>query len=217
MKTISNTAKAVIGVGLVAVGAIGGAVLHSTVSEPVVVTKNVTVDATPEQLKAAFDNGVASVKPEVIVKNVTEVVTVKVEDTAKLDAVLEHIYDNDGKIEYLTSDLKDSEVAQIADRIVLVNEFKALAVAEVKKELADLVDKEVVAGETIKDEDVERVRVNDDADEVLVEDIDFDDKDAELTVTGTFEADDIKYKYEVVVEFKDSKIDDSKLVKVELA
>jgi hypothetical protein len=130
---------------------------------------------------------------------------------------MQAIYDNDGKVEFVVDDLKDSEVELIADRFVLVNDFKALALAEVKKNLADLVDKEVVSGVTIDDKDVERVRLNDDADEITVDDIDFEDKDASLLVTGTFEQDDVKYEFEVSVDIKDGEVDDSSLEALNLA
>lgn len=154
----------------------------------------------------AFAEGVASVKPVVVDASAN-----------KLDAVMQAIYDNDGNVEFVVSDLKDSEVELIADRFVLVNDFKAMALDEVKKNIADLVDKEVVANVSIDDKDVERVRVNDDANEIVVDDIDFDDQDATLLVTGTFEADDVKYDFEVSVEIKDGKVDDSSLESLDLA
>jgi hypothetical protein len=173
----------------------------------------------------AYAEGKASVvipSPVIVEKNVTveKIVTVDkiVEvDNGKLDAVMQSIYDNDGSVEFVTEDLKDSEVSQIADRFVLVNDFKSLALSEVRKNLADLVDKEVVSGVTIDDKDVERVRLNDDANEIVVDDIDFEDKDAVMLVTGTFEQDDVKYEFEVSVEFKDGSVDDSSLESLVLA
>lgn len=194
---------------LVALSAGLGAVGHALTTQPVVVEKPVFVEK--------VINSTIEVPVEVIKEVPVEVVKEVVVTDDRLDVVLEHIFDNDGKVEYLTDDLKDSEVAEIADRIILVNEFKALAVAEVKKELADLVDKEVVAGKILDEEDVERVRINDDADEIVVDQIDFEDKDADLLVNGTFEQDDLKYKFEAEVSFKDGEVDDSKLIKVELA
>lgn len=192
----------IIAASLVAGGCVG-AIAHSQLVEPQVITqtveKNVTVEVPVEVVKEV---------PVEVIKTVT--VTTEV-DNGKLAEVLQHIYDNKGSIEYLTEDLKDSEVAQIADRVVLVNDFKAMAVDAVKADLTDLVDKEVVADVTIDDRDVERVRIQDDADEVVVESIDFEDKDAELLVSGTFEHEDVKYAFTVAVEFKDGEVDDTSL------
>lgn len=150
---------------------------------------------------------------EPVVINNTAVETVFV-DNENLSLVLEEIYDNNGNVEYLTDDLDADEVSQIVDRIVFVNDIKALAVAEAKAEIADLVDKEVVNGEELDDRDVEKIRINDDADEVLIDDIDFDDKDATVIVTGDFKHDDVDYEFEVEVEFRDGKVEDITLLSV---
>jgi len=204
--------------GLVAGGLVGAAVNASMDSSDFTqaqidsLVANASAQAKSEYAKG-FLEGQASVdipvvEPVVITNNVTEFVEV---DNENLQLVLEHIYDNDGDVEYLTEDLKESEVAQIVDRVIFINEVKALALAETKKEILDLVDKEIVNGNEIDEDDVERVRYNDDADEITVDDIDFDDKDAEAYVSGTFEHDDIKYEFVVKVIFKDGEVDDIEL------
>lgn len=179
--------------------ALGGAL---KAPEQVTVEKLVSVEKVVE---------VAVAGPTVFVDKVVEV------ESKDMDAVLQAIYDNEGSVEFVTEDLKDSEVAQIADRFVLVNDFKALALEEVKANLADLVDKEIVANVSIDDKDVGRVRLNDEANEIVVDDIDFDDKDATLLVSGTFEAEDVKYEFEVSVDIKDGEVDDSSLESLDLA
>lgn len=192
--------------GAVLLGAaFAGGVISTPTPEPVVVEKVVV----SEKIVEVKVPGPVQYLPG-------EVKTVEVDD-GKLDEVLQAIYDNDGDVAFVTTDLKDSEVADIADRFVLVNDFKAMALDEVKKNIADLVDKEVVANVTIDDKDVERIRLNDDANEIIVDDIDFDDKDATLLVTGTFEADDVKYEFEVAVDVKDGSVDDSSLESLDLA
>lgn len=143
--------------------------------------------------------------------NVTEYVEV---DNGNLDVVLNEIFDNNGRITYLLDDLDDDELDLIVDRIAFVNEIKSLAVAEVAKELFDELDGEYVGLVRLDEDDMERLRIDDDLDELLVSDIDFEDSDAVITVTGTFEQDDIKYDYEVEVEFKDGEIDDFDIVSV---
>jgi len=41
-------------------------------------------------------------------------------DNGNMDLVLDHIYDNDGNIEYLLDDLDDDEIGLIVDRIILL-------------------------------------------------------------------------------------------------
>ncbi len=200
-------ASALVGAGMTAV------VNHSDVS----LEQANTLIA--EAQSKAFNEGKASVvipEPVQVEKVVTVEKVVEVESDS-LGEVLQAIYDNEGKVEFVTEDLKDSEVAEIADRFVLVNDFKAMALDEVKANLADLVDKEVVANVSIDDKDVERVRLNDEANEIVVDDIDFDDKDATLLVSGTFEAEDVKYEFEVSVDIKDGEVDDSSLESLDLA
>jgi len=183
---------------------------------------------------SGFDNGYAQGQsdfvPKEVIKEVTvtETVEVPVEvevptevfvDNGNLNLLLEHIYDNDGKINYLLDDLDDDELDLIVDRVVFINDIKSLAVQEIKSEIADEVDKMVITLSdnstiTLDEDDVERIRVDDDADEILVDDIDFEDKDADLKVTGTFEQDDVKFNYEAIVEFKDGEVDDISHVEV---
>lgn len=151
--------------------------------------------------------------PVEVVKEVPVEVSVEVPvDNGNLQAVLDEIYDNNGNVEYLIDDLDSDELDQVVDRIVFVNDIKSLAVAEVKKELADLVDKEVVNGVELDEDDVERVRLDDDADEIIVEDIDFEDGDADVYIVGEFEHDNVDYDFEVKVEFKDGEVDDIELI-----
>ncbi len=136
-------------------------------------------------------------------------------DNGNLDLVLEHVYDNEGDITYLTKDLDDDEVELIVDRIVFINDIKAKAVAEVKAEAVDELDNIVFSeghhGVTFDEDEIERVRVQDDADEVKVSNLDFEDKDADVKVTVKFEQDDVKYVADFNVEFRDGEIDDLEL------
>lgn len=154
------------------------------------------------------------VEVEKVVETVVEV------DNENLQLVLDHIYDNEGNIEYLTDDLDDDEVNEIVDRISFINDIKKLAVDEVKSEGVDELDKEVV-GEgddavELDDRDIERFRVYDDADELTVDDVDFEDGDADVYVNTRFEQDDVKYIATFRIAFKDNEVDDIDLDSVEL-
>jgi len=199
MKKITKVFAVAAGAMLLGAGIAGCTTQPTPICEPEVIEKEVPV--------------------EVQIETIVEV-PVEVEvDSPNLGLVLEHIYDNDGDISYLTDDLDDDEIELIVDRISFINEIKDLAVKEVDKEIADLVDDEVYtfadnSTVTFDDDDIERIRVQDDADEIIVEDTDFEDSDAELTVTVKFEQDDIKFEADVSVEFRDGEIDDLDLIEI---
>ncbi len=167
-------------------------IVNQTVKVPVVVTEVKTVEKLVE-----------------VPINITKEVFV---DNEKLDEVLQHIYDNNGDVEYLTDDLDDDEVVLIADRVIFVNEMKKLAVDAISDELFDELDRETynISGSdvTFDEDDLERLRTDDDEDEITVTDVDFEDEDIKLTLTGTFEQDDVRYNYEATVEFKDGRFDE---------
>ena len=173
-------------VGLVIGGLFGGLVFPKTIVE----TENVTITEIVEQtIEVPVDNG-------------------------NLDLVLNHIYDNDGKVKTLTEDLDDDEIESIVDRIVFLNEVKDKAVAEVKAEAADELHKESFDEVTFDEDDLERIKVQDDDNEVIVSDVDFDDLDADVKVTVKFEQDDVKYEADFNVEIKDNEVDDLTLLEV---
>ena len=148
--------------------------------------------------------------------NVTQEVEV---DNGNLDLVLEHIYDNDGKVNYLLDDLDDDELNQVVDRILFINEIKDATVAEAKAEAADALNKEVYtfadnSTVTFDEDDIERIRVQDDDDEVVIDSVDFEDSDADVQVTVNFEQDDVKFAADFMVEFKDGEVDDLDLLEI---
>lgn len=203
----SKKLVAVAGAISLGVGAIVGAVAFP-VEKEVVVEKNVTVEKPVEVVK--YVNSTVEVVKEVeVVKTVTV-------DNGNLSEVLQHIYDNDGNVEYLVDNLDDNEVALIADRVIFVNEVKKLSVDAIKDDLFNELDGENVNGTVLDDRDMERLRINDDANEITVESIDFEDKDADLNVTGTFEQDDVKYDFSAVVRFKDGEYDELRNINVSL-
>ena len=150
---------------------------------------------------------------EVQVEKIVEI------DNGNLELVLDHIYENDGQVQYLLNDLDDDEIDMIVERVFFANEIKVLAAIEVKNEIKDMLDKEdfIFNGVAVKfdEDDIERVRVQDDSDELIITDIDFEDSDSTVEVEVYFEQDDVKYKALVEVEFRDSKIDDTDLISVE--
>jgi hypothetical protein len=211
-KTGKAMAAIALGTGLLA-GAVGGAFLfstHTTTEIPYEVIKEIEV------IKQI--NNTVEVPFEVeVIKNVTVEVPV---DNENLQLVLDEIYDNDGSVEYITDDLDDDELDQMIDRIIFVNEIKDLAAVEVESEFEDLIDNEVFAFNgtdvTFDEDDVERVRVQDDDDEITASDIDYEDGDADVEVFVNFEQDDVDYKARFIVEFKEGEVDDIDLESVVL-
>jgi len=201
-------------IGVVASGAVFGAIGHYS-SVP-----------TADEIKAIGDAAIAKAEPkivtvtetkEVLVDKIVEVEKIVEVGSVELKVLEQALIDNNGDLTVCTQDLDDDEAALVGDCAVFMTDVKNLALAEAKAEIADLVDGEVVALETLDEDDVERIRLNDDLDEVTVTDLDFEDKDATVVVSGTFEHDDTKYEFEVEVEFKDNSIEDVSLVSVELA
>jgi hypothetical protein len=137
-------------------------------------------------------------------------------DNGNLALVLDHIYDNDGEVAYLTEDLKDSEVSDIVDRIVFINDAKALAVAEVKENGVDEVDKEVAGSITVDEDDVDKFKVYDEDDKLEVSDVDFDDKDCEVLVKAKLTQDDDVMDVVYKVTIQDGEVEDLEVESVEV-
>lgn len=196
IKTVGK-ALAIAGVAGVVLGA--GAVAYA-LSNP----KTVTVE---KEIPVEVIKQIEVVKEIEVPVNVTVEKIVEV-DNGKLDLVLDEIFDNDGKVQYLTEDLDEDEVSEIVDRIVFANEAKALAVDYVKKELADELDNVVFEDVEFDEDDVEKIRLDDDSDEIELDNIDYEDKDVDVTVTGKFRHDDEWFEFEAKVEIEDNEVED---------
>jgi len=189
--TIKKAGAIITGVAVIGLSAFAGAQLFpKTITKTTTVTHNITV---PVEVPVPYE----------VVKNVT----VKV-DNGKLSTVLKYLYDNDGKINYITKDLTDSEVGLIVDRIVFVNDAKSIAAKAVKSRLFSKINNEEITlndGSSYKvDSDkLTRLRVDSDFDEVMVDSINFDDQDATLEVTFRFDdINDLSFYGSAQVEFK---------------
>jgi len=217
-KETSLSKKVMIGVGAVALGtglALGGAVLGDNTEQKALDLANEKI-AELESVEPEVVTETVTVTEETIVEVPVEVIvteTVKV-DNENLPMVMEYIIDQDGDLTELdVSEIDDEGVDELVSQIAFISEVKDMAVQEVKDELADELDGEKVpiAGEpkmTLDEDDIERLRIDDDYDELIVEDIDFDDGDAEVTVTGTFEQDDVKFDFTAIVDIKDGEVDE---------
>ena len=155
---------------------------------------------------------------EVVVEKTVEVPGLEV-DNGNLDVVLQHIYDNEGSAEYLTEDLDDDEISSIVNRIEFINIIKSEAVSFIKSDLFDELDKFDVIynnGTTnltiaLDEDEMKRLKIDDRDYELIVNVEDFEDGEAIVTVTGTFEQDlnstSIKYSFVADVEIDEGEAD----------
>jgi len=226
-QTIKNIKTVGKYVGVAAIAALASFASAKMTIDPIEVPVNVSVEnpinvelntsvialtAEAEDLRAQIAN-MSDLPAEIIYENVTVEVPV---DNGNLDLLLNHIYDNDGSIEYITEDLDDDEIDQIAERVIFVNEIKTLAVNAVDADGVDLLDDEMVNGTELDEDDVDRFKLDDDDDEIIVDDIDFEDKDATIIVTASFEQDEIDYVSSYEVTIRDGEVDDIDLISVDL-
>jgi hypothetical protein len=191
-------------------GLIGANMFPKTITETEIVTEYVT------QIEEVPVNVTEYVEVEVPVETIVEV------DNENLGLVLEHIYDNDGEIEYLLEDLEDDELDLIIERIVFMNDVKSLGEEFIKSELADELDKiEFTMPDnstiTFDEDDIEKIKVKDDLSDIIVEDIDYEDSECDLIYSEVeFEHDDIDFKAVVRVEIRDGEADELEIISVEL-
>ncbi len=199
-KTFGKKALAVMGAAGLVVGGVAAGLTAGFVADDS--DKIDALNTQVEGLQADID-AAALVEPEVV-----EVLV----DNENLGLVLNHIYDNDGDIAYLTDELDDDDVEEIVDRIIFVNEAKNKAVAEIKKNLFDEIDDR---SSQYDEDDMSRLRVDDDADEIEFRVSDWDDEEAELTVYGTFKDGSTERTFEAILEFYDGEFDEFGEIKVE--
>lgn len=188
--------------GLAIAGLILGAGGAGIAMEPQVVYENVTVEVpieVPVEVIKEINNTVEVIK-EV---NVTD---------ARLGEVIQHIFDREGDVEYIVDEFDADEIDQIADAFIFVHEMVKDGSDYIKKEIADELDKETIGETELDEDDIERIRISDDLDEVTLEDFDAEDKELDITYNVKFEHDDEDYQAEVKIEVRDGKVDDIEIV-----
>ena len=186
------------GVALLGAGIFSGAQLFP-VTHQVTITKEVSVPG-PVQIK------------EVAATTIETIKEVKV-DNGKLALVEQTIFDNDGNVNFLTKDLKDTEIAQIANRIVFMNDAKAIASnyarsngpRELRRLPVTLKDNTTV---TLYEADIHRFRIYDGSTDIKVLDSDFKMNDTDLLVAATFEQGNIQFNANFTVYVKGGQVDD---------
>ena len=132
-------------------------------------------------------------------------------DNGKLAAVLDVLYDADGEAEFLLDDIEEDDIAEVADRAVFELDAMMLAEQAVREQAVDLLHKEELGLVKFDEDDIERVKLQDERGEIEVLDRDYDDLDAEVKVTVHFEQDDVKYGADFLVLIKEGEVDDVEL------
>ncbi len=212
-KTLAIVGAIAVGAGLALGGGLAGATMF-----PKTITEQVEIPVIQEKVVEKIIEVQVPVEVEKIVNQTIEKI-VEV-DNGNLDEVLDYIYDSDGNIEYVLDDLDDDEVDKIVDRIVMVNEAVKLGSDYIKDELADELDKEeffltgVNSTVTFDEDDVEKIKVKDDLDEIGILDTDFEDKQIEIVYLVDFEQDGIDYRGVVSIEVEDNEVEDISVVSV---
>lgn len=131
-------------------------------------------------------------------------------DNGNLALLEKYIYDNDGNLSELeVTELDEDEMPLLIDRINFIEDIKVLALEEVKANVFDKVDGEEVEGVKLDEDELERLNLDDD--EISVSVTDFEDKDATVTVPGSFKQYGNKYDFTAKVEFEDGEIEDLKI------
>ena len=133
--------------------------------------------------------------------------------------VLDFIWNEDGNINFILDDLDDDELDQIPARIEMINSWKIMGISYIEAEFADELDKEVftfVDNSTLEfdEDDIEKLRIDDDMNDILVDDIDFEDGDAVLIYQVKWEQDDYEFEGEVEIEIDDGSVDEIRIYSI---
>lgn len=151
------------------------------------------------------------------VTTVTETVYEQVEVLPEsVEGLVEYIVDENGDLSALDLDrIEDYGFDEMVSQYAFITESKLMAADYVKRELADELDKyDFNATVKFDEDDIDRVRVDADLDELVISDVDYEDMDADVRVRARFEHDDVDYEAYFDVEIKDGSVDDIELVSV---
>jgi hypothetical protein len=193
--------KALLIGGIVAVAAFGAGVAVPPQEVVKVVTKEVV-----KTVEVA--GPIIEVEKEVFVDKIVEV------ESANLPLLLETLYDFDGNVQFLTEDLDDDELDEVVTRLVAVQDAKALAFAQIKRDATDELDGIIVNTTTLYEEDIRSLSILDD--EWAVDSVDYEDDEFELSVPIRFKQGAEHFEAVLQVSVKDGDAKDIDILSVEL-
>jgi len=191
---IKNIVKAV------GITAIAGLTLVGCAQEPQIIYVNKEVVVEKETIK--YVNVTVFEEVEKVVEVQSPLLGQVLEYLDELEGDAQTVYDESDSIEDLAS--------------IMVFDFdnRKLAVDVVDDDLADELDHMIVNGTTLDEDDIKRIRIDDDFDEITLVDMDFEDEQVTYNITGTFEQDNDKFDFVVEVEMENYKEDDFTIISV---
>ena len=211
------------GIGALVIGAGLGGLYYgdnaeqTQIDELVAIGEAVEADLSAANMATAEANARITELEAMEPETVTETVEVEVEKIVKVDnenlgMVTDFIVEQDGNLTQLDiSEVDDEGVDGLVKQIGFFLEVKDMATEEIKHELADEIDGEIIpltdgTEMTLNEDRFEGLRINEE--DMLVSEIDFPNGDANVVVTGTFEQYDVRFNFNAVVEIKDGEVDD---------
>jgi hypothetical protein len=140
---------------------------------------------------------------KVVEKTIVKEVAV---DNGNLELVLAELQAKDGDVEYLTEGIDKDEIELIVDRLIMTQEWEALAFNKTKSRLYDELHKEVINGTTLYSDDMRSLYIE--VDDIEFENIDFTDKDADVLVPFRFRQDEDKFEGVARILIRENEVDD---------
>ena len=215
MSVKSIATVALVGAVAVSAGVLTGInMVEKQIPEPVILYKNITIDASSEQMAQSFLEGRDSVEPcvptNVSVPNpINDELAAENEDLNSEIALLEHdaqVFD-----EFLTymeeHDDVDMDIFNDADDVIKNFMKEQRALAKVVEYVEDHIADELEDAGLVEDEDdVDFKKANIDYDEYEASSVDFDDNQFTFDFEVTVKNDGDTESYDVTAEFDDGEI-----------
>jgi hypothetical protein len=195
---MKNSSKMKVALTLGGIGLLGAGAVLGAVAFPNEV-------AVPVEVKVPVEVPVEIVK-EVTVEKVVEVPVAVPVDNGNLQVLLDEMVERDGEMSWLTDGIDEDETELLVERLLMSHEWDRKALSAVQSELADELDKIEVDGTEMDEDEIRSIRIN--LEDVTLENIDWDDQDADVMVPFTLRQDDEKFEGVAIVEIREGKVDE---------
>ena len=183
-----------------AIGAVAGLALVGCTAEPQIVEVEVI----------KYVNQTVEVE---VIKEVNVTVEKMVEvESPLLGQVLRYIDEVEGDAQTVYDE--SDNIEELANIMIFDFDNRKLAIDIVDDDLADELDHMIVNGTTLDEDDIKRIRVDDDFDEITLVDMDFEDEQVTYNITGTFEQGNDKFDFVVEIEMENYREDDFTILSV---
>ncbi len=134
------------------------------------------------------------------------------EEKTKISMMNEYIDEMEGDLAdvYDEADSEDEQVEIIAFDL----ENRKMAIDAVKDELFEELDNVVVDGISLDEDDMKRLKLDDDFEDINMTSIDYADLEVTYAITGTFEQDNDKFDFVIEVSMEENEFDDLDIINV---